>query len=289
MGDALLDLLATNPDRIIVETSGSAYPAPIAWEVRRLEEEGHAVKLDSIICVVDVENFPGYEDKSYTAKIQAKYTDLILLNKTEVVSEQQIDRVLDDVFEVNPDTPKIRTKKGFVDAELLIGMDSTLFQRSQEAVCTSDSCSTRHPHAHADHTHGKADEQHHAKEVDLLHWSSPRSEPGLDFNSIVNLLEGVNREKYYRIKGVLYINGKTVPDTHDSLSVPSSLSPLSTQAKQCFPVMVNYAFGRYEMRVLQNDAGDASFLTFMGQGIKRKKEKGRLASLLGVSVDDLLV
>jgi G3E family GTPase len=107
-----------NPDRIIVETSGSAFPgtlhplspsvsvlpfflmrqsladalsisfaphleAPIAIQIRDLKSEGFV--LDSIATVIDCVNFLGYEDTSYTAKIQAQFTDVILLNKIELV------------------------------------------------------------------------------------------------------------------------------------------------------------------------------------------------------------
>ena len=41
--------------------------------------------LDSIATVIDCVNFIGYEDTSYTAKMQAQYTDVILLNKHELV------------------------------------------------------------------------------------------------------------------------------------------------------------------------------------------------------------
>ena len=63
--------------------SGSAFPAPIAWQIREMKNEGFI--LDSIITVVDCINFRGYEDTSYTAKMQAQYTDVILLNKHELV------------------------------------------------------------------------------------------------------------------------------------------------------------------------------------------------------------
>ena len=96
LGEAIKELISTySPDRIIIETSGSAYPAPIAWEIRKLTKEGVQVKLDSIINVIDAINFSGYEDKSYTAKIQAEYTDLILINKHEEVKEEELDHVLD--------------------------------------------------------------------------------------------------------------------------------------------------------------------------------------------------
>ena len=84
MKNALLEIQATqSPNRIIIETSGSAFPAPIAWQIREIQEQGFG--LDSIITVVDCVNFKGYEDTSYTARLQAKYTDLILMNKHELV------------------------------------------------------------------------------------------------------------------------------------------------------------------------------------------------------------
>ena len=57
--------------------------APIAWQIREMKDEGFV--LDSIVTVIDCQNFMGYEDTSYTAKLQAQYTDVILLNKHEQV------------------------------------------------------------------------------------------------------------------------------------------------------------------------------------------------------------
>lgn len=60
LGDALAELASKyQPERIVVETSGSALPAPIAWEIKRQAEQGTPVKLDAILCVVDVVNFKG--------------------------------------------------------------------------------------------------------------------------------------------------------------------------------------------------------------------------------------
>ncbi len=53
--------------------------------------------------------FPsGYEDKSYTAKLQTKCTDLILLNKHELATDAQLDACLDDIYELNLETPKVK-------------------------------------------------------------------------------------------------------------------------------------------------------------------------------------
>lgn len=64
--------------------SGSAFPATLAFQIRELERETQGdFKLDAIVTVVDAENFRGYEDTSPTAKMQAQYTDVILVVSLE--------------------------------------------------------------------------------------------------------------------------------------------------------------------------------------------------------------
>ena len=59
---------------------GSAFPATLAFQLRELERETEGdLRLDSIVTVIDAENFVGYEDTSPTAKMQASYTDVILI------------------------------------------------------------------------------------------------------------------------------------------------------------------------------------------------------------------
>lgn len=73
LGDALATLRNdVAPDRIIIETSGSAFPATLALEVNRLGRDSGYYSLDGVIVVIDVENWKGYEDTSYTAKLQAR-------------------------------------------------------------------------------------------------------------------------------------------------------------------------------------------------------------------------
>ncbi|KAJ3113648.1 hypothetical protein HDU96_003117 [Phlyctochytrium bullatum] len=133
-------------DRVIIETSGSAFPAPIAWQIKKIEHEGFF--LDGIVTVVDCENFLGYEDKSYTAKLQAQYTDLILLNKHHLVTEDKLDLVLDRVYDLNEDTPVLRCNSdGGISSEVIFGLDSKLHLLQNESTI----------------------DDHHEREVDLIH------------------------------------------------------------------------------------------------------------------------
>jgi G3E family GTPase len=78
---------------------GSAFPATLALQIRELEAEfPNKFKLDAIITVVDAENFAGYEDTSPTARMQACYTDLILIVSNTVIyqlSPYLIDQLLE--------------------------------------------------------------------------------------------------------------------------------------------------------------------------------------------------
>ena len=58
LGDALETLRSdVKPNRIIIETSGSAFPATLAMEVNRLGRETGSFSLDGVIVVIDVENW----------------------------------------------------------------------------------------------------------------------------------------------------------------------------------------------------------------------------------------
>ena len=49
------------------------------------------MKLDAIVTVIDAENFTGYEDTSPTARMQASYTDIILIVRRRPLPAYDID------------------------------------------------------------------------------------------------------------------------------------------------------------------------------------------------------
>ncbi|ORZ31698.1 CobW/HypB/UreG, nucleotide-binding domain-domain-containing protein [Catenaria anguillulae PL171] len=192
MQNALEEIRATyNPDRIIIESSGSAFPAPIAWQIRQIEPAFH---LDSIITVIDVVNFRGYEDTSYTAKMQAQYTDLILLNKHELATERDLDIVLEHVYELNEDTPKVKYSHD-LDLDLLFGLDTQLFASSEDGKRLGE----------LEMAHGG--EAHMENEVDLLTIESEcGSEPAGGLKTLEEwekFLGSLCKESIYRVKGLL--------------------------------------------------------------------------------------
>ncbi|KAK0371317.1 CobW/HypB/UreG [Colletotrichum limetticola] len=224
---ALAELHATvRPDRIVIETSGSAFPATLALEINRLARETGNYTLDGVISVIDTENWKGYEDTSYTARIQAKYTDLIVFNKWELCSEDRFDEVLDRVGDLEVDIPWVKSKKGWVGADLVFGVDGGLAQGLKEE------------HTH-DHDHKGEDHAHdHQTEVEVLsiELKGPKN-AAVNVDSLQKLLRAAPKDEVYRIKAVLTASS-TVRDSDEDSQIPTPPHPK-------FRYILNWAFGRW--------------------------------------------
>lgn len=180
LNSALDEMLESDPDHIFIETSGSAAPAPIVWEIRK----NPRLTVNGVVTVIDAINFKGYVDKSPTLKMQAKYTDLILINKHEELDERTLDTNLDDLYEINLDTPKIKADKGHVSPDIIFGLDSTLFLTQQSVMNEEEG----------------VENDHQALEVDLIEIQPDHI---FDINEIESQLENFQKKKFYRIKGVI--------------------------------------------------------------------------------------
>ncbi|KAF7295509.1 cobW domain-containing protein [Mycena indigotica] len=259
MQTALLEIREKfNPDRIIIECSGSAFPATLAFQIRELEKSTNGdLKLDAIVTVIDAENFTGYEDTSPTARMQASYTDIILVNKWEDVTERALDTVMDHLYTLNELTPKIRCQgRQGVDPKLIFGIDTKLFAASEPPIVEpthNDEVETvtiftgRSPHQH-EHKHAEGIE-------DDVREEDPQT---IDEQVLSDALAKLSKESVWRIKGFIRLTGKGRN-------------------------ILNWAFGRYELTAMDDDnAGSdkpALSLTAMGERaeVRRKLRRRELA------------
>ncbi|KAJ5201849.1 Cobalamin (vitamin B12) biosynthesis CobW-like C-terminal [Penicillium cinerascens] len=270
LSDALQQLRDTvSPDRIVIETSGSAFPATLAMEVNRLSREGEGeFILDGVISVIDVENWEGYEDTSYTAKIQAKYTDLIVFNKWESVPEQRFDVCLDRVGDLGIETP------GVVDVDVLLGIDGALFTKEEH-----------------DHQHGHEHKHDHQSEVEVL--SVVLKGKTVDVEALEKLLSLAPREEVYRIKGIFRADAQNPPaETSDDIQ-----KRVKGEGVQYY--ILNGAFGRWtctpsSVVAESADESAAARLTFIlaryeSTKWKKKLEAGGLLQATDVAAGELTV
>lgn len=243
LGEALETLRNdVGPDRIIVETSGSAFPATLAMEVNRLgRESGHYV-LDGVIVVIDTENWKGYEDTSYTAKLQARYTDLIVFNKWEDVSERKYEDCLDRVGDLELPIAHVKSNKGHVDQSLLLGLDSALAKNITSLAET---------HRHDEHSNSHASDHQSEVEVLSVTLSSEEAEPrGVNLENLERFLVSAPKDEIYRIKAI--IKAARPP-------APSNGSTDAAKPRQDGPradYILNWAFGRWTFTPLKTGSAN---------------------------------
>lgn len=245
IGEALKELeTRASPDRVIIETSGSAEPAKLALEVKRLGSESGKWELDGVVSVIDVENWGGYKDTSFTAKLQAKQTDLIVLNKWEEAGEERLERVLDGLGDMDLGTPVVKSKKGWVSVELLFGLDGKMAEDWVRRECDGDGhvhgnrCGHEHGGERAQHTHD------HNEEMECLSitfaapqtGSTPAAASSVNLQNLEKLLKAAPKDEVYRIKAVVYSSDRPA----DLESIPEAQGQDSPSR-----YILNWSFGRW--------------------------------------------
>jgi G3E family GTPase len=119
-------------DGIIVETTGLADPAPVAQTFFVDEDVKRATRLDSIVTVVDAKHLSARLNDSSEAEEQIAFADLIVLNKMDLVSEDEAAAVERKIRAINPYAEIRRATKSDVPIEAVIGRDSFRLDRILE-------------------------------------------------------------------------------------------------------------------------------------------------------------
>ncbi|GJU50839.1 COBW domain-containing protein 1 isoform X1 [Tanacetum coccineum] len=113
-------------DHILLETTGLANPAPLAsvlWLDDQLEA---AVKLDSIITVVDAKNLrfqlKKHEDSSTfpEAFLQIAFADIVILNKVDLVSRDELEELEKEIHSINSLSNIVQSVRCQVDISIVL-------------------------------------------------------------------------------------------------------------------------------------------------------------------------
>lgn len=145
-------------DYLVVETTGLADPLPIALTFLGTELRD-MTRLDSIVTLVDSENYSLDLFNSQAAYNQILYGDIILLNKTDLVNETSLETLEGKIREVKEGARILRTQKSQVPLPLILSVG--LFQSDQYFNPDSKSENHDHDHDHAHHEHDHHDHDHH--------------------------------------------------------------------------------------------------------------------------------
>jgi G3E family GTPase len=117
--EEILEIIS--PELIVVEATGVAEADALVLEV---EDNVPAVRLDSVICIVDCYTSVRYPQVGYTARTHLQAADIVLLNKADLVTTEETDGVVDQVRTYNNRAKIFKTVKCGVDVDLLFGMSA---------------------------------------------------------------------------------------------------------------------------------------------------------------------
>jgi len=220
-----------NPEIIFVETSGASEPFPIFLSLQNL-----GISVEGVICVTDAKNFDSYKDNS-TAKYQLGGSNVIVLNKVDLVTEKELEDVKKEVIAIKEqyDIKNNLTGKKIFNSYMVHNAEQGVVNKEVfEGVYEIDEIvGFAKDYKHHDHTTKDSITQ---KVVYL--------KENIEFKDIDAVLKALPKS-IYRLKGVV----KTI-------DVPQ-------------PIFVNYSFGDVSYEEL-SDYNEQSILIFIGEAIEKE-------------------
>lgn len=134
-------------DYLLIETTGIADPGPVAQTFLNIPQLQQFVRMDSIITVVDTEQIEKQMEETETAREQIVMADFILLNKTDLVPAEHLERIEAMVRGLNPQASIFRTSQSQVNLKEMLDMHA--FDVEQKLATDPkflDELETRHHH-----------------------------------------------------------------------------------------------------------------------------------------------
>ena len=119
-------------DGILIETTGLADPGPVAQTFFTDDEMKAAFRLDSIVTVVDAKHVLLHIDSSPEVKKQIGFADVIILNKTDLVSPADLDVLEARIHKMNGAAKLHRTQNAAIDLKHVLNVGGFNLSRATE-------------------------------------------------------------------------------------------------------------------------------------------------------------
>jgi G3E family GTPase len=151
-------------DAIIVETTGLADPAPVAQTFFMDENVGAKTRLDAVVTVADAKWLKDRLKDAPEAKNQIAFADVILINKTDLVSPEELREVEARIRGINPYATLHRTERSKIAIDQVLGRNAFDLDRIldiEPQFLEADDHDHDHDHHHHHGDHDGHDHHHH--------------------------------------------------------------------------------------------------------------------------------
>lgn len=118
-------------DHLVIETTGLADPAPVIQTFFVDEDMRDQVILDAVVTVVDAKHIQQHWDAD-EAQEQIAFADVILLNKTDLVTPKELDELEEKIRSMNVMAKIYRTQNSELAMDALLGVKAFDLNRALE-------------------------------------------------------------------------------------------------------------------------------------------------------------
>ncbi|BAQ61709.1 putative metal chaperone [Geminocystis sp. NIES-3708] len=220
--DAIYNVLEREEkvDYLVVETTGIADPLPVALTFLGTELRD-LTRLDSIVTLVDCENFSIDLFNSDAAYNQIAYGDIILLNKIDLVDEADVDLLEVRLRDIKADARILRTTKSQVPLPLILSVGLFESDKYFDNIDSHD----KHDHHHHEHNHHCTEDHEHDHNCQHDHHEHSNhlendgfisvsfvSDKPFNIRKLQSFLDNELSANVFRAKGILWFQES--PDKH---------------------------------------------------------------------------
>ena len=145
-------------DRVVIETTGLADPAPILHTLMNEPAVARRYRLDGVISTVDAVNGGDTLDRQIESVKQAAMADRLLITKADLVGLDTLRRLQDRLRVLNPAAPQIIAEKGTANPALLF--DAGLYDPKTKSLNVQNWLKVEAYADSHDHEHGMAGHGH---------------------------------------------------------------------------------------------------------------------------------
>jgi G3E family GTPase len=214
-------------DAIILETTGLADPAPVAQTFFVDEDVREKTALDAVVTVADAKWLSDRLKDAPEAKNQIAFADVIVLNKTDLVTKPELAEVEARIRAINPYATLHKTERaqvklsdvlerGAFDLDRILEIEPEFLEdgghdhdhdHCHDENCTHEHHHHGHDHHHHGHDHGHGLKHYHDEDMQSL---SLRTEKPIDPTKFMPWLQELvakDGEKILRSKGILSFKG----------------------------------------------------------------------------------
>ena len=117
-------------DYILIETTGMADPGPVVQTFFMDDEMKEHLRVDGVVTLVDARHIVEHIDTQTEAQEQIAFADVILLNKTDLVNDDELARLETRIQSMNSEARIVRTRNAAVDMEAVLNVGGFDLERA---------------------------------------------------------------------------------------------------------------------------------------------------------------